>query len=644
MGPSRNPFLVSLFGYIIDSIRFEQLRTLEVLKTLVGQIRKCQAPFLIFSLLWCKLEFAAKADGDETTVDYARGNACEIAAMRLLRKYDTQGILQALTNDFKATIDHDERNRSDLHPTISRRSSTRTSNSHESTPLLRVDSHVSSGSNDDDLECSARDRIGGDSFTALEIAIVAEAKHFTSAQIVQDTLLKIWHGEIIFWDDISKHGKKKAQFYNKNKDVKFCNFARLRVPQYAFIIESFNFFILAALYLLVVVDREYRTLGWIEVILALWFLGFTYQEYDQFREAGKVSFYLANPFNYFDLGMIVVALAWIVLRVVGVARQDPSLVGQSYDVLSLQGVLLVPRLFSFLSLSPYFGTLFPCLRRLVTDFLKFLVLIVALYAGFLVTFSILGRNKYSVYEVSWLLTKIFFGSTYLGFDAMRNLHPIYGPPLMIIFVTFSSILLTTALISILSSSFRTVMDNARNEYNHLFATTCLESSKSDHMVILTPPFNLLGLLLVRPLRLFLPSNHIVLRSVKIWILRLTHFPYVLLFSLYEASPFAPTPSEIHVRPGVQGTSWIGTIAGTQRLGSNILNSAGPRPTGEIVSPDNGDNDTDDEEGLDTGIMISEGQGGVDEETKKRIQSMERQIYEMKKLLEVLVQEKEKSKV
>lgn len=43
------------------------------------------------------------------------------------------------------------------------------------------------------------------------------------------------------------------------------------------------------------------------------------------------------------------------------------------------------------------------------------------------------------------LTKIFYGSSYVGFDIMTDIDPLLGPPLMFIFVTLSSILLMGSL-------------------------------------------------------------------------------------------------------------------------------------------------------------------------------------------------------
>jgi hypothetical protein len=36
-------------------------------------------------------------------------------------------------------------------------------------------------------------------------------------------------------------------------------------------------------------------------------------------------------------------------------------------------------------------------------------------AGFLTTFTLLARDNFSLREMSWILVKVFFGSSYLGF-------------------------------------------------------------------------------------------------------------------------------------------------------------------------------------------------------------------------------------
>jgi hypothetical protein len=80
--------------------------------------------------------------------------------------------------------------------------------------------------------------------------------------------------------------------------------------------------------------------------------------------------------------------------------------------------------------------------------------------------------------MGWLLVRIFFGSSYIGFDSMHKFG-LFGPTLMypipmlrfsklyrIIFVCLTQIVLITVLISILSNQFAKY--NARDQYHFLF--------------------------------------------------------------------------------------------------------------------------------------------------------------------------------
>jgi hypothetical protein len=76
--------------------------------------------------------------------------------------------------------------------------------------------------------------------------------------------------------------------------------------------------------------------------------------------------------------------------------------------------------------------------------------------------------------MSWILIKVFFGSSYLGFDIMNDINATLGPPLMLIFVTMTNILLITSLISILSDSFSKVISHAKEEYLFVYSVYVLE--------------------------------------------------------------------------------------------------------------------------------------------------------------------------
>lgn len=56
--------------------------------------------------------------------------------------------------------------------------------------------------------------------------------------------------------------------------------------------------------------------------------------------------------------------------IVGLSKHDEALIEQSFDILSLEALFMIPRVASVLSLSPYWGTLIPCLKEMGKDFLK----------------------------------------------------------------------------------------------------------------------------------------------------------------------------------------------------------------------------------------------------------------------------------
>ncbi|KAI1333253.1 hypothetical protein F5Y16DRAFT_393647 [Xylariaceae sp. FL0255] len=212
-----------------------------------------------------------------------------------------------------------------------------------------------------------------------------------------------------------------------------------------------------------------------KIITGIWngqiMVTFCYDEVSEYIDAGSI-FYAADIWNLFDMIMIVIGFIYFILRCVGLYMQDYDLVDIGFDVLALEALFMVPRVCSILSLSPYWGTLIPCLKAMGTDFLKFMVLVVIVYLGFLTTFSLVGRETFAFPHMAMIVTKIFFGSSYVGFDVMEDIDPIFAP------------------------------------------------------------FNLLALVIFRPLRLFLPSDT-KFRQGRIILLRATHAPVVGLILFYE---------------------------------------------------------------------------------------------------------------
>lgn len=217
---------------------------------------------------------------------------------------------------------------------------------------------------------------------------------------------------------------------------------------------------------------------------------------------------------------------------IGIVAENQAANSLAFDILSLEALLVIPRICSFLSLSPYWGTLIPCLKEMGKDFIKFMILVIIIYVGFLTTFSLVARDSFTVGSMVLDITKIFYGNTGIGFDIMNEIDQNFGPPLMILFITLSSILLTGSLTGMLSNSFGRVMAQAREEYLYFYSVYVLEASTSSRLTHFYPPFNLISLVFFRPWQIIFSKDDRFRRG-RIIALKVTHFPIVSVIYVYE---------------------------------------------------------------------------------------------------------------
>ena len=223
-----------------------------------------------------------------------------------------------------------------------------------------------------------------------------------------------------------------------------------------------------------------------EFLLYIWFAAFSYNELSEFLDTKSI-FYAVDIWNACDIIIIVLGFAFLMARGLGIYQGNPQTIDAAFDILSLEALFMVPRLFSIMCLLPYFGTLLPCLEAMVKDFVKFMMLVVILYLGFLATFTLLARGAFSVPEMSWFLVRVFFGGSSLGFEIMRDINPKLGPPLMVIFVCMTNVLLITSLICIQRDAFARVIAHAREEYLFVYSVYVLEASTSKRLTHFYPP-------------------------------------------------------------------------------------------------------------------------------------------------------------
>ncbi|KAK9248861.1 hypothetical protein V1506DRAFT_527976 [Lipomyces tetrasporus] len=509
---------------------YEQLRgppfSTHLIRPLVRSLEQTRHPAIIAALLAARIDFSVQED--DRAIHEARAYTAELVALRYAGHLPEPELIQFLTYEIPRK---NTASSGTVTPSLS--ASTVTPPLTEATSLLAEDRATA----DIDIERGAGEDApyvteSAMGLSALELAILGDAKKFLLSRSVEKVISSIWEGRIVFWDSISVQSKKKASFYNPRRPGNDW-YSRLRVPRYRMFFMMVNYAVLLALYYAVLTERNTTRVTVLEIALDVWFAGFVYEEIGQVRESGSIRYYASDYWSAFDLAMIVIFLTFFVVRLISVVLplNQERYAHAAFDVLSLEALLLVPRVFSSLAISPYFGTLLPCLKQMTKDFLKVLVLIIILYLGFLTTFSFLGREHFSVNGMAWLLIRVFFGAPYDGLDAASEISPIFGPPLMLVFVILTNILLITVVISILSQRFGKMMNNANEEYMLLFSSSVMESvTTSDRVTYFYPPLNLIGIL-IRPLRLFL--NHTEYRNLRIYILKVTHAPFVALLWIYE---------------------------------------------------------------------------------------------------------------
>jgi hypothetical protein len=113
-------------------------------------------------------------------------------------------------------------------------------------------------------------------------------------------------------------------------------------------------------------------------------------EIGEFWDAGTTTFYLADFWSLWDLLVIGIGVAFFITRescasalslfpmvgrvvqskltiagMIGLHQGSDRIIDTSFDILALEALFLIPRIFSpLLSLNPYFGTLLPCLTAM----------------------------------------------------------------------------------------------------------------------------------------------------------------------------------------------------------------------------------------------------------------------------------------
>jgi hypothetical protein len=375
--------------------------------------------------------------------------------------------------------------------------------------------------------------------TSLEVAIVSESKSMLANTACQKVVDAIYRGKLVytpnsFIDIIPDHWKHKPISLYDPRRAPLLNQYRLAVPRTRNILEICHFVILLVLYILVLSKRERRfttSYTTLELIFDIYAAGWVLDQFASILEHGW-QVYSQNLWAFLDVGFSLIYVVYLILRLqamtVADERESIFLARTALDILSVGAPILIPRLaFNLMSEN----MLFVSLRAMMSDFLTLTLLAIWCFAGFLLSMKWLHNGAHEPITISKWMIWIWFGLDGTGIQKSTDFHWLLGPFLFVTFAFLGNTLFLTILVSMLSTTFSQISSNATAEIQYRRAVLTFEGVKSDAIFAYMPPFNILALLIMLPLKFILGPRFF--HKTNVFVVRTINAPMLLLISLIE---------------------------------------------------------------------------------------------------------------
>ncbi|RCI09704.1 hypothetical protein L249_4099 [Ophiocordyceps polyrhachis-furcata BCC 54312] len=521
------------------TLTWEQLRSPQISQFLVKpmqqQIRTQHfSRATLYALMANCLQFTKEGQryAANAGISNTRAKVCELLALKLLKEYTIRELIDALAYDFYPL---------------------------QGLPGAQAPLHPQAR-NQKQAQTASRT-------STLEVAIRASAKHFLAHPVVVQQLEAIWNGAIIFYSAADRLHRQAPSSVNPNartpllgsslakqaqhhvppgrrtvmlydpRQASMLKLSRLRVPRYRSFLSTLSLAVLIGLFLAVLVQRSVQITG-LELVFWFWSAGFMLDELVGFNEQG-FALYIMSFWNIFDLGILVLLIAYYCMRAYGVFLVDPHhWNAMAYDVLAANAILLLPRIFSVLDHYQYFSQLLIALRLMAVDLAAVFVLVLIMCSGFYVFFTH-SQSANNGGDVAYKIFQILMGFTPAAWDVWPQYNWL-ARVLMMMFLIICHFLIVTILITVLTNSFMTIASNANEEHQFLFAINTISMVKNDALFSYVAPSNIFAWLLM-PLRYCLPLKHFVWLNRTI--IKITHLPVLFCIYLYERFWLAPSMYE-----------------------------------------------------------------------------------------------------
>lgn len=173
------------------------------------------------------------------------------------------------------------------------------------------------------------------------------------------------------------------------------------------------------------------------------------------------------------------------------------------------------------------------------QFVALTALAIWCFAGFLLAMGWLSRWKPDLERApvhdsptigKWMIW-IWFGLDGTGIESSTDLHMVLGPILMITFAFLGNTLFLTILVAMLTNTFSKLVSDASAEIKFRRAVLTFEGVKSDAIFAYRPPFNILALVMLVPLKFVLSERWF--HKTHITAARVLNLPILLAINIWE---------------------------------------------------------------------------------------------------------------
>ncbi|KAF6804051.1 nonselective cation channel [Colletotrichum musicola] len=505
--------------YTLDQLREPRMNSL-VVRPLVDRLYDPDDPTVVYCLLANRIQFLRQhISTAHQTVNVARATLCELVASRVLRRYheDHPGQIGLLILAHILVEGFD--------------------------PFQGAPQEVESECRQ--LQWPIQRRDGHErKLTTLELAIISESKLFLSSSACQRLVDAVYQGVVTytplsFVDILPDHYEFISVALYEPHRAPLLDERRLQVPWIRRLTELCQFIALVVLYILTMVHRSNPKLSGWECLFAVYTAGWTLNEFAAIIEHGW-AVHSQTLWSFLDITFCFIFSCYLFARIYDVFGYGGVVAdGYGVHILCVAAPVLLTRV--AFTITPD-NIVFIAMHAMMRDFTRLTFIAIWCFTGFLLSLQwLIGSNAATSdvankatlgwFETGKWLIWTWFGLDGTGIDRSVDFHPILGPALMISFAFLGNILFLTILVALLSNTLSKIIADAPAEIQFRRAVLTFAGVKSDSIFAYPPPFNLLALAILLPLKSTLTSRSF--HNVNVTLIRALNAPALLLISAFE---------------------------------------------------------------------------------------------------------------